>query len=317
VLPDAAISRCHCQFQVISGKPTVTDLGSSNGSFLDGQRMAQNTPLVLWDGARVEIGSHVLSYVFGIPRDLEMSVDLEDDLEKASQYVQSLLPPAIPFGDIRTDWFFQPSAKVGGDAFGYQYLDQDHFALYLMDVSGHGTAAALHTVSVMNLLRHRALPDTDFKQPAQVIASLNAMFQMEDHGGMFFTMWYGVYDKRARSLSYSSAGQHPAYLVPRQRDHSLPLGTKGLMVGAMPGYRFQTATALIPPGSRVYLFSDGVFEISTREGGQWRLADFLPLLLDSSSDDTGEGLRLSNAVRSVARPGPLDDDFSMLVVTFP
>ncbi len=317
LLDDAEISRRHCQFQVLADKAAVTDLGSSNGTFLNGRRITEDVPQVLSDGACLDVGGYTLTYEFRNPRELELALEIEDDLGKASLYVQSLLPPPILIGDIRTDWFFQPSTAVGGDAFGYQYLDEGHFALYLMDVSGHGAAAALHTVSVMNLLRHRALPGTDFSNPAQVIASLNTMFQMEEHGGMFFTMWYGVYDKAGRTLTYSVAGQHPAYLVPPERNQSHPLGTKGLMVGAMPGYRFQSATVSVPPGSRIYLFSDGVFEIVTRQGIQWRLADFLPLLLDPPVANVGEGQRLSEAVQAIARPGALDDDFSMLVVTFP
>ena len=317
LLPDADISRHHCQFTVVDDRVWVTDMGSSNGTYLNSQRLPGMVPTRLSDGALLEIGSHVIVYAYQNPREVRQAAEIENDLEKASMYIRALLPPPILTGDILTDWFFQPSAAVGGDAFGYQYLDENHFALYLVDVSGHGAAAALHTASVINLLRHRALPSTDFKQPTQVIASLNNIFQMENHDEMFFTMWYGVYDKSARCLSFSSAGQHPAYLVPPDRSRFLPLGTRGLMVGAAPQSRFQSATMTIAPGSRLYLFSDGVFEIATRQGTQWRLADFLPLLLEPPVAGLGEGQRLSEAVRAVARPGSLDDDFSMLVVIFP
>jgi serine phosphatase RsbU (regulator of sigma subunit) len=316
LLADAEVSRRHCQFTVVNGKAHITDLGSSNGTILNGQLIDAHVPMRLFDGALIELGAYVLAYTHRNPREVELTIEIEDDLEKASKYVRALLPSRIQVGDILADWFFQPSAAVGGDAFGYQHIDDNHFALYLMDVSGHGAAAALHTVSVMNLLRHRALPDTDFRQPSQVIASLNNMFQMEDHGGMFFTMWYGVFNKASRSLTYSSAGQHPAFVVPKDKSHSIALGTKGLMVGALPDYQFQSAAVTMPADSHIYLFSDGVFEISTRQGLQWRLADFLPSLLEPAVNGVGEGQRLNDAVRAVANPGPLEDDFSMLVVTF-
>ena len=47
----------------------------------------------------------------------------------------------------------------------------------------------------MNLLRQKALPGTDFARPEQVLAALNRIFPMEDHAGMYFTMWIGVYDR--------------------------------------------------------------------------------------------------------------------------
>jgi hypothetical protein len=46
------------------------------------------------------------------------------------------------------DWRFIPSASLGGDSFGYHWIDEDHFAAYLIDVSGHGWVAALLSVSV-------------------------------------------------------------------------------------------------------------------------------------------------------------------------
>ena len=53
------------------------------------------------------------------------------------------------------------------------------------------------------------LPDTDFTQPSNVLASLNQAFQMERQNYMFFTMWYGVYDRRNSTLTYSGAGHPP------------------------------------------------------------------------------------------------------------
>jgi serine phosphatase RsbU (regulator of sigma subunit) len=316
VLPEEVVSRTHCQFQVMGDKAYVTDRGSSNGTFHNGQRLAKDHPVALVENAVVRVGSYAIKYEYRNSRDIELAIGINDDLEKASMYVQALLPPPIQIGDIRTDWFFQPSARVGGDAFGYQHLDHEHFVLYLMDVSGHGAAAALHTVSVMNLLRHRALPDTDFRQPAEVLGKLNAMFQMDDHGGLYFTMWYGVFARSERRLTYSSGGHHPAFLVPVERTSSAPLGTKGLMIGAKPDYRFQSGSVIVPQNAQIYLFSDGVFEITGHDGSQGRLADFLPLLLRSSAKTVGESRRLYDLVRAFARPGGLDDDFSMLVVTF-
>jgi sigma-B regulation protein RsbU (phosphoserine phosphatase) len=68
-------------------------------------------------------------------------------------------------GPLLTDWSFIPSASLGGDSFGYHWINADHFAVYLHDVSGHGWGAALLSVSVINVLRSHALPKTDFRDP--------------------------------------------------------------------------------------------------------------------------------------------------------
>jgi sigma-B regulation protein RsbU (phosphoserine phosphatase) len=95
---------------------------------------------------------------------------LNQELAEAAEYVRSILPPPLTEGDIQTDWRYIPSTSLGGDAFGYHMVDEDHFAIYLIDVSGHGVGAALLSVSVMNVLRSQSLPATDFKDPEQVLA---------------------------------------------------------------------------------------------------------------------------------------------------
>jgi serine phosphatase RsbU (regulator of sigma subunit) len=217
---------------------------------------------------------------------------------------------------VRTEWHFQPSALLGGDALGYFQLDEYRFAGYLIDVSGHGIGAAVHTVSVLNVLRQRALPGVDMACPDQVLQRLNSMFSMEAHGGLYFTMWYGVYDTQARSLAFASAGHHPAYLVSADRQSLQPLKTRNPVVGAMPDHCFQAAQVPVPVGSMLHVFSDGLFEIESVDGHLGRLSEFEPLMLGAPVAGLTEPERLVMAARARARPGPPDDDVSLLTVTF-
>src|SRR5262249_3619235 len=71
---------------------------------------------------------------------------LADEIAQAAKYVQSLLPEKLA-GGIHTDWRFVPSTQLGGDIFGYHWLDPEHWAVYLPDVSGHGVGSSLLAVS--------------------------------------------------------------------------------------------------------------------------------------------------------------------------
>jgi serine phosphatase RsbU (regulator of sigma subunit) len=328
VLADPDVSRLHARISVHEGRVIVEDQHSTNGTFIDGQPVVGAA--VLTDGSLLAVGQQVLKLERRSTREVERSQELQRDLDRASQYVRSLLPAPLVSGPIRTDWLFQPSAQLGGDAFGYDQLDADTFVMYLIDVSGHGVGAAMHSVSALSVLRQRAVPDADLRDPAAVLTSLNAMFQMDRHDGMFFTMWYGIYHVSHRLLRYASAGHHPSYLVTDHasgepgRRGAMALRTRGLMVGAMPDTRYTTAETIVPPNSALYLFSDGVFEIVTKDLRQWRLDNFTPLLVESPAPGANPGpggerlpesQRLYRAVKAVARPGPFDDDLSLLVVT--
>lgn len=315
VLADARVSRLHLQVFVADGRVIAQDLGSSNGTYLDGHRLTG--PTVLPEGRWLQVGSRVLKHERRSAREVERDDELRRDLHKARHYVLSLLPAPIGSGPVLTDWFFQPSAELGGDAFSYGRLDDDRVVACLVDVSGHGVGAAMHSVAVLNVLRQRALPGVDFGDPAQVLRGLNAAFPMDAHDGMFLTAWYGVYSIGERRLAYACAGHHASFLYAPDAPR-VALRTPGPMIGALPEARYATAHAHVPPGARLYLFSDGAFETSATDGRQHALADFLPLLdagaAQSRAPLRGEAERIYREVRGRSRPGALADDFSLLVV---
>ena len=313
-LRDVEISRSHCRISQDAGVLMIADLKSTNGTFVDGRRIA--APVKLTDGCIIRIGRHQLKYERRTRREIELSRDFERSLEGASRYVQSMLPLPISSGPVQTEWLLIPCARLGGDALGYQWIDDDHFSLYLLDVSGHGPEAAMLAVGVMNALRQKALPGADLRDAAQVVKQLNVMFQMEDHSLMYFTLWYGVYRMSTRTLSYCSAGQHPAYLVTVGATESQPLRTANPPVGVTPAHDYQAQSTTVPADATLYLFSDGVFEIDTLAGQRWELEDLLPTLLEVAAPDLAETQRIYQSVQKVARRGPFEDDFSVLVTNF-
>jgi serine phosphatase RsbU (regulator of sigma subunit) len=314
LLRDIEISRAHCRLFLENGERCIADLQSTNGTFVDGLRITTHTRLT--DGCVVTIGRHRMKFERRTRREIELAHEFERSLEGASRYVQSMLPPPLSDGPVRTEWLLIPCARLGGDALGYQWIDADHFALYLLDVSGHGPEAAMLAVSVMNALRQKSLPGTDPRDPQQVVRHLNAAWQMEDHSQMYFTLWYGVFRRATRVLSYCSAGQHPAYLVHAGAADPQPLRTANPPVGVTVTHHFHADSTTLPPDASLYLFSDGVFEVETITGKRWELENLLPILTEAAAPDLAETQRVYQSVQKVARRGPLDDDFSLLVTRF-
>ena len=314
VLADSEVSRMHCRLVLENGILTATDLNSTNGTFIDGIRISRPTPVPV--GAILKLGRTAFKHEWRTQREILQHNEFDRDLKKARSYVEALLPAAMTQGPIRTDWLYEPCSKLGGDAFGYGAISDTQFLIYLMDVSGHGAGAAMHSVAVMNLLRQRALPKTDLSNPADVLATLNQMFPMEDHAGMYFTMWFGIYDTVSRELRFGTAGHHPGFLISADRKQATALRTRCGLIGADPGTNYKSDTVQVPPGASIYLFSDGVFEFFTNDGVEWGLNDLIPHLLQPLVPGMTESQRLFRDVRKLAQPGGLDDDFSLLVLTF-
>ena len=316
VLNDAEVSSQHCDLRLAAGglDAIVSDLGSTNGSYLDGQRITRPTR---WPpGAALQVGRHVLKHEHRPQREVQRSAELDRDLRQASRYLQSLLPLPMTGGPVRSDWVFVPSAQIGGDAFSYGWLDERHFAIAFFDVCGHGIAAAVHSVAVLSALRQRNLPGVNFADPAQVMAGLNDAFPMDAHAGMYFTAWGGVYDRATRTLSYASAGHHPAFLVDAGRQSMQALATRNPMLGAMRPERFATARVDVPLNSCLHLFSDGLFEVRGSDAVQRGLAHFTPALLEPAVPGVTEPQRLFDSVRRSCGGVDFDDDVSLLTLTF-
>lgn len=312
-LPDHCISKQHCAVSLHANAVWVNDLGSTNGSYLNGVKIEGPT---LWpEGVPLQVGNHRLRHEYRDRKTVEEAEKLTLDLKKASAYVQSLLPPPISNGPVAVDWHFEPSAVLGGDSFGYDWLDSERFAFYLVDVCGHGVGPAMHAVSVLNVLRQRSLVGVDFADPAQVLRKLNTAMPMEDHGEMFFSIWYGVYHRAARHLTFASAGHPPALLLTGEQLHELH--TPHLFLGMMPGGEFSGRSLTLAPGSQLCVFSDGVFEFITHEGRDWTLPAFRDLVTEQAATGALQARDIHRTITRLARDGRLDDDFSLMILHFP
>jgi phosphoserine phosphatase RsbU/P len=267
---------------------------------------------------------HSKGYVAQIERNeayrklAESQKRLADEVAQAAKYVCSLLPAPIGQGPVRVDWRFVPSTQLGGDSFGYHWLDDEHFAVYLLDVSGHGVGASLLSVSALNVLRSQSLPNTDFHDPAQVLERLNATFVMEQHDDRYFTIWYGVFSKKTRQLAYAGGGHPPALLFANPHPvaaYLMRLESQGPAIGWTLGLPFETTAVALDPCARLFIFSDGVFEIEKSDGKNWEFDEFLNFMATIPTEVNAMDHLLAHA-RQLYGSSTLADDFSMLELTF-
>jgi phosphoserine phosphatase RsbU/P len=254
--------------------------------------------------ARVRVGLRLMQ----LSRDLQTQNQLlENELAAAAQYVRSQLPPPLQ-QTIQTNWRFKPCRQLGGDCFDYFWLDSEHFLIYLLDVSGHGVGAALLSVAVLQLLRSGGLA-VDFRDPNQTLTALNKTFDMSDHNDLYFTIWYGVYNPVRQELVYAGGGHPPAILV--TDNHIQSLASDGFPIGMIPGAVFPHQCQAILPGSTLYLFSDGAYEITKPDGKPWSWDAFLENLTQSDHLDS-----FIATVQGLSAQDSLEDDLCLLQVRF-
>ena len=244
----------------------------------------------------------------------ESQAKLAAELSEAAAYVQSVLPAPIKDGPVSASWQFLPSSSLGGDAFGYGPEKDGKFGICLLDVCGHGVGAALLSISVLNVIRAESLPGVNFSDPGEVLTGLNNAFPMEKHGEMFFTAWCGIYDPSARRMRFAGGGHPPSILV-RADGTTEILAAKGPVIGAMPGMKFASAEAVIPPGARLFVFSDGAYEI-VRHDGSMMSHDDLRQLLSRAPHENAAAWTMEQ-LRALNSQPVFDDDVSLVELSFP
>ncbi|QSJ19885.1 SpoIIE family protein phosphatase [Nostoc sp. UHCC 0702] len=254
-----------------------------------------------------------------LSRDLQtQKLLLETELGEAAEYVRSLLP--LPLTEpFEVDSRFIPSRQLGGDCFDYYWLDDNYLAVYLLDTAGHGLKATLPSISVLNLLRSRALKGLNYYQPSDVLQALNETFQMNYQNDKYFTIWYGVYNRVKQQLTYASAGHPPAILVSGtslKNTQVQLLRTPGMPVGMFPEAKYVDACCYVEKSSSLYIFSDGAYEITKSDGTLWSLDAFIHILVSVQHTVDSQLDQILNYLIALNSKEAFDDDLSILKIKF-
>lgn len=239
---------------------------------------------------------------------------LNAELTGAVDYVLSLIPRPMAEERVSADWCMTTSAHLGGDGLGYHWLDEERFAFYLLDVSGHGVKSALLAVSILDTLRSHNLPNTDWSNPGAVLGALNRAYVSQRRDRLHFTIWYGVVDLKKGQLRYA-AGGHPPAVVRGMFERQSRLPASGPPVGCFADAIFSTVEMPLHLPAELYLFSDGVFE--TRRHSETQALDRLVDYLLEPGEGAGHSVsEIRERALGHLRGQPPPDDCSVLKVSF-
>ena len=245
---------------------------------------------------------------------------LRAEIRNAAEYVKSVLPGDLD-GPVEVSSRYLPSLALGGDGFNYRWIDDDHLEVYLIDVSGHGIRPALLTMSVHNLIRSGSLPEEILFNPDRMLDKLNSLFQMDDQGGAYFTIWYGVYQRSTRTLRYASAGHPPALALAHDGGGLVTarLYTRAKPIGMFADAVYICDSYTVPSGGQLLLYSDGAFELpaDSATGNLLTINGFIDLCTELAARPGWSLDELVDRLRALSCTGSFDDDCALVLLTFP
>jgi sigma-B regulation protein RsbU (phosphoserine phosphatase) len=261
--------------------------------------------------------------IYQLNQDLQVQKQLlEAELTEASDYIKSLLPTVLE-GSVNISAEFIPSTQLSGDCYDFYWLDHDHLVIYLIDTAGHGVGAALLAISILNLMRSQSFGKEKLYKPAEIMAELNRAFQMSRHNGRYFTMWYGVFQRSQRKLTYASAGHPNGLLIVgdavenTENPEIKKLPSLDIPIGFFPDMEYSCAEVSVPLNSKLYIFSDGVFEVMQENEKIWGMSKFIEFLTEKFSEE--DAINANSILAEIRHESPnakFDDDVSLLQIHF-
>ena len=236
------------------------------------------------------------------------------ELELAARIQANMLPNRFPAFPERSEFdiyaSMDPAKEVGGDFYDFFLIDDDHLCLLIADVSGKGIPAAMFMMAARNELVNNARMG---KSPAQILAGTNASICANNPEEMFVTVWLGILTISTGIVKAASAGhEYPALQKPGG-EFELLEDPHGLVIGVMEGMKYREYEIVMEPGSRLFVYTDGVPEATAADlelFGTGRMIGALNKVKGSSPQEILKGVR--KAVDDFVKDAEQFDDLTML-----
>jgi sigma-B regulation protein RsbU (phosphoserine phosphatase) len=240
--------------------------------------------------------------------------EVDYELKVVADMQRSLLPARMPkIPNLAVAAHYQTSRRAGGDYYDFFPLDDGRWGLFIADVSGHGTPAAV-LMAVTHSLAH-TYPGSHMG-PGELLEHINrhlaTLYTVSSD--TFVTAFHGHYDPRDRTLTYASAGHNPPRLK-RCQDGSLALlnGVRGLPLGVVATEKYEEKKYQLVPGDQLVLYTDGITEAQNVAGEQFGLGR-LDKVLENCKVSVGDLLRsVLDALEEFTAGAAALDDRTLLV----
>ena len=240
------------------------------------------------------------------------------ELSLATNIQASMLPHIFPAFPMRNEFdiyaSMDPAKEVGGDFYDYFLIDDDHLCLVIADVSGKGVPAALFMMASKIILQSVAMMGLS---PAEILRRTNESICKSNEAQMFVTVWLGILELSTGKLTAANAGhEFPALRQPNGK-FELYKDKHGFVIGGMEGVRYKEYEIQLEPGSKLFVYTDGVAEATSAEKelfGTERMIDALNVDPGVAPEQILKNVRAS--VDGFVKEAEQFDDLTMLCVEY-
>ena len=243
---------------------------------------------------------------------------INTELGLATRIQGDMLPNIFPAYPERPEFDIyaemDPAKAVGGDFYDFFLIDNDHLGMVMADVSGKGIPAALFMMATKIIVASCAMLG---QSASEILTKTNEAICSNNREEMFVTIWVGILEISTGKLTAANAGHEYPILKRANGSFEYVKDTHGLVIGAMNGLKYKDYELQLEPGSKLFLYTDGVLEATDPENNMFGSERLLNVLNENSAACPEEILHnVRRAVDSFAKGAEQFDDLTMLCVEY-
>ena len=240
------------------------------------------------------------------------------ELSLANRIQADMLPHIFPAFPERSEVdifaMMDPAREVGGDFYDFFLVDEDHLGIVIADVSGKGIPGALYMMTTKIILQNNAMLGIS---PAEILRRTNNTICANNQEEMFITVWLGILDLNTGEIKAANAGhEYPIFKNP-DGDFEMIKDKHGFVIGGMEGVDYTEYTLQMEPGSKLFLYTDGLPEAANADQEMFGLDRALDCL-NGASDRSPRKIveNMQGAVSVFVGDEEQFDDLTMLCVQY-
>lgn len=248
--------------------------------------------------------------------DAAARIDAELAFAQAIQHsaIPSVFPPYPDRKEFDIHAKMFTAREVGGDFYDFYFIDENHLAFLVADVSGKGIPAAMFMMQSKTLLKSLAESKMSVEQ---VMTSANEKLCEGNDAGMFVTVWMGILDVKTGVLTFANAGHNPPILKKADGTTEFVKTRPGLVLAGMEGVRYRKNEICLEKGDILYLYTDGVTEAANKNlelYGENRLISRFGAIRENCAEAVCEFIK--NDVDAFSEDAEQFDDITMLCLCY-
>ena len=260
----------------------------------------------------------VASYMTNLKAATSERERIGTELSLAARIQENMLPNVFPAFPERPEFdiyaVMDPAKEVGGDFYDFFLIDESHLALVIADVSGKGVPAALFMMISKILVQNAAMAALS---PAEVLRAVNNQICANNREEMFITVWFGILDTATGKITAANAGHEYPALMTSGGAFELLKDRHGFVIGGMEDIRYRDYELSLTPGSKLFLYTDGVPEATNAENELFGTDRMLRALNEQPSAAPEKILKnVRRAVDGFVKDAEQFDDLTMLCVEY-